>query len=336
VIGSIQGKILPEDFIKWHNSRYSSLRTIVHEQSQVVAARIQAFIEEVYESRGAGKIESVLGKMDKKELSLVLKRLSELASPLWYYDETSMPLPHNTVSEDSCYGVFDSEKTFLKKNADQQLAPGKTPPTFVPLLDPHRIKLFKIRAGVPLFALDGMEDMEHAYYKHRELDFGSSHIDKRWTSFPDLIPFEGKTQNLNKKLDLLRWFTLALAPSPFEIITENRGAFFLNYTKLVDNSTETKHLGSDYLEAISNLASNQSDLTAVTHKIREIFREHDKEIIKESLKSRIGEILKFKKRQDKNCLFLMVGYLESEILLLEEAVTGWDSFVTAMCQDYEQ
>jgi hypothetical protein len=75
--------------------------------------------------------------------------------------------------------------------------------------DPRRILLFKVKTGIPLFALAEIDDMERAYLDPNKVI--SNHIDKRWQDLPNLVPRGGDAE-------ALRWFALAQAPEPFGFI----------------------------------------------------------------------------------------------------------------------
>ena len=95
--------------------------------------------------------------------------------------------------------------------------------------DAHRILLFKVKTGIPLFALAEIDDMERAYLDPNKVI--SNHIDRRWQELPNLIPRSGDGE-------ALRWFALAQAPEPFAII-KREGAWYSMKSKngrRVDNS----------------------------------------------------------------------------------------------------
>ena len=102
-------------------------------------------------------------------------------------------------------------------------------PSMVSTRDAKRILLFKVKTGMPLFALAEMEDMERAYCDPNKII--SNHLDRRWQELPNLIPRSGDGE-------ALRWFALAQAPEPFAIIRRD-GAWYSMKSKngrRVDNN----------------------------------------------------------------------------------------------------
>ena len=104
------------------------------------------------------------------------------------------------------YGVDDAEKTVLADASFSGRVPkGRSAPSFVSTQDPQRIVLFKIKVGIPLFALRDIEDIERAYNDPDKVI--SNHVHRDWEQFPAVIPRAGDGE-------ALRWFALAQVPSP--------------------------------------------------------------------------------------------------------------------------
>jgi hypothetical protein len=134
------------------------------------------------------------------------------------------------INEFFHYGVADADTTILKESKYEAGVPkGNAKPTMVSTRDTRRILLFKVKTGIPLFALAEMEDMERAYLDPNKVI--SNHLDRRWQDLPNLIPRSGDGE-------ALRWFALAQAPEPFAII-RREGAWYSMKSKngrRVDNS----------------------------------------------------------------------------------------------------
>ncbi|HEX8616182.1 MAG TPA: hypothetical protein VF911_01240, partial [Thermoanaerobaculia bacterium] len=114
------------------------------------------------------------------------------------------------INEFYHYGVADSETSVLQEARYAAGVPkGNARPAMVSTRDAHRIVLFKVKTGLPLFALADLEDMERAYLDPNKII--SNHLDRRWNELPNLIPRSGDGESL-------RWFALAQAPEPFALI----------------------------------------------------------------------------------------------------------------------
>jgi hypothetical protein len=126
--------------------------------------------------------------------------------------------------------VADADTTILKESKYEAGVPkGNAKPSMVSTRDARRILLFKVKTGIPLFALAEIEDMERAYLDPNKVI--SNHVDKRWQELPNLVPRSGDGE-------ALRWFALAQAPEPFGFIRRD-GAWYSMKSKTgrrVDNS----------------------------------------------------------------------------------------------------
>lgn len=210
--GENRPKVAGDDFMKWyadhHNgslSQWSGLR------AADVHADIKQFVERCYEPLTSLTIDDILRRLSPEEVSQELKRLDNLAVPLWRYDVGKIPVVNQTViNEFYHYGVADADTTVLKESKIEAGVPkGQAKPSMVSTRDPRRILLFKVKTGIPLFALAEVEDMERAYLDPNKVI--SNHIHKDWKDLPNLVPRNGDGE-------ALRWFALAQAPEPFGFI----------------------------------------------------------------------------------------------------------------------
>jgi hypothetical protein len=140
---------------------------------------------------------------------------------------------------------------------------GTTDPGLVSTLDPKRITLFKVKIGVPLFALQGIEEMERAYNDPEKRV--SNHLHRDWESFPNVIPRAGDGE-------ALRWFALAQAPEPFDLITRRGEWYYIRSqsAKRTDNG-EVK-LGQGRLNAFHTFEKNRDLVREVEEKVDALTR----------------------------------------------------------------
>src|SRR5207253_2139989 len=174
-------------------------------------ADIRQFVEKCYEPLTALTMDDILSRSTPEAVSQELKRLDNLAVPLWRYDVGKIPVVNQTlINEFFHYGVADADTTVLKDARYKAGVPaGSKEPTMVSTRDAKRILLFKVKTGIPLFALAEIDDMERSYLDPSKVI--SNHVDRRWQELPNLVPRSGDGE-------ALRWFALAQAPEPFGLI----------------------------------------------------------------------------------------------------------------------
>ena len=230
--GPQRPKVLGDEFVKWYADQHgASLSQWAGLKAADVHADIQQFVEKCYEPLTSLTMDDILRRSSPDAVSQQLKRLDNLAVPLWRYDLGRIPVVNQTIiNEFFHYGVADADASVLKDARYEPGVPkGHTKPSTVSTRDAKRILLFKVKTGVPLFALAEMEDMERAYTDPNKII--SNHVDRRWQDLPNLIPRSGDGE-------ALRWFALAQAPEPFAII-RREGAWYSMKSKnarRVDNN----------------------------------------------------------------------------------------------------
>jgi hypothetical protein len=231
--GEHRPQVTGEDFVKWYADHHTngSLAQWATLRADEVQADIRQFVQKCYEPLTSLTMEDTLGRLSPEAVSQELKRVDNLAVPLWRYDAGKIPVVNQSViNEFYHYGVADADTTMLKESRYETGVPkGSTRPSMVSTREARRIVLFKVKTGIPLFALADMEDMERAYLDPNKAI--SNHIDRRWQDIPNLIPRSGDGE-------ALRWFALAQAPEPFAIIRRD-GAWYSMRSKSgrrVDNS----------------------------------------------------------------------------------------------------
>ena len=166
--------------------------------------KITAFIAERYGVLTNLSIEEALRQSTPEQAGEDLKQLWDLACPLWRYDEAKIPIEDaGTIHEDFYYGTADANVSILNDPIIQQKLPSRgKKPNIVPTGDPTRITLFRVRVGVPLFALQGIDEMKQHY---DDPSRAFKHLHKDWASFPDLIPVKQEDD------EKLRYFTLGIS-----------------------------------------------------------------------------------------------------------------------------
>lgn len=230
--GAQRPKVVGEDFVKWYADQHgASLSQWAGLRAADVHADIQRFVEKCYEPLTSLTMDDILRRSSPEAVSQQLKRLDNLAVPLWRYDVGKIPVVNQTIiNELFHYGVADADASVLKDARYEPGVPkGHTKPSTVSTRDAKRILLFKVKTGLPLFALAEMEDMERAYTDPNKII--SNHVDRRWQDLPNLIPRSGDGE-------ALKWFALAQAPEPFAIIRRD-GAWYSMKSKngrRVDNN----------------------------------------------------------------------------------------------------
>ncbi|HEX8154250.1 MAG TPA: hypothetical protein VF698_14045, partial [Thermoanaerobaculia bacterium] len=229
--GANRPKVTGDDFVKWYADHNGSLGQWAGLRAAEVHSDVRQFVEACYAPLTALTIDDILRRVSPDGVSQELKRLDNLAVPLWRYDVGKIPVVNQTViNEFYHYGVADADTTVLKESKYEAGVPkGNAKPSLVSTRDTRRILLFKVKTGIPLFALAEIEDMERAYLDPNKVI--SNHIDKRWQDIPNLVPRSGDGE-------ALRWFSIAQAPEPFGLI-KREGAWYSMKSKSgrrVDNS----------------------------------------------------------------------------------------------------
>jgi hypothetical protein len=218
--GPQRPKVTGEDFVKWYADDHAngSLSQWAGLKAAEVHADITRFVDKCYEPLTSLTMDDILRRSAPDAVSQELKRLDHLAVPLWRYDVGRIPVVNQTViNEFYHYGVADADSTTLKESRYEAGVPkGNAKPSVVSTRDPQRIVLFKVKTGIPLFALAEIEDMERAYLDPNKVI--SNHVDRRWQEIPNLIPRSGDGE-------ALRWFAVAQAPEPFALI-KREGAWY--------------------------------------------------------------------------------------------------------------
>jgi hypothetical protein len=201
-----------DDFVKWYRDELGAISNWSEMKADDVAREIETFLFKRYEKLTSLTIDDVLSKTDPSVVSEDLNRVSNLAVPLWRYESGRIPVVSTSIiSEFYHYGVSDAESTVLKDAKIRAGVPrGTAEPTFVSTRDGRRVLIFKVKTGIPLFALYDIDDLEQAYREPSKAI--SNHVDARWEDLTNLIPRSSDGE-------ALRWFAVAQEPDLFNLIS---------------------------------------------------------------------------------------------------------------------
>lgn len=271
-------EILPAEFVKWRNERDGTLAEWAVLNAEAVAREILSFVKGRYEPLTGLPIDEVLRRTDPEQVARSLHQLSRLAVPLWRYREEAIPLNNRGVIHSLyLYGVDNAETTVLKDQQIYSRVPrGETDPSFVSLQDPQRIMLFKVKVGVPLFALHGIEEMERAYNDPDKAV--SNHLHREWESFPSLIPRAGDG-------DALRWFAIAQAPDPLGLITRRGEWYYIRSKHAKKTERGEIKLGQGRLNAYTAFEKNRDLIKEVEETVDGLTRSEGEAKINALLRS---------------------------------------------------
>jgi len=276
--------ITPDEFVQWRKDTHGSLSTWIVVRDEDIAREIKDFIKERYRPLTGITIDDVLHSTDPDRVGRELGQLDHLSVPLWHYDDAEIPLKNKgIITELYHYGVADAEKTALR---DPKVAPrvprGTTELSFVSTQDPQRIMLFKVRVGVPLFALYGIDEMERAY---NDPDKNvSSHIHLAWESFPSPIP----------RVDdggALRWFALAHAPDPLGLISRRNDWYYIRSKKARRTDHGELRLDQGRIKAYEKFKSDRELVKEVEEKVDSVIRVEGQAKVKALLRAHIEDLI---------------------------------------------
>jgi len=258
-------EIVPEDFIRWYRENHGTLAVWSDMRMDDVVSQIRTFINEKYRPLTDLSIDDVLQRSSPDDISQDLRQVDRLAVPLWRYDAGQIPVVNQGIIDELYhYGVADAEQTILNDVKVSGMVPhGANKPTFVSTLDPNRITLFKVKVGVPLFALQGIDEMERAYKDPDKTV--SNHLHRDWESFLNLIPRAGDGA-------ALRWFAIAQAPAPFEIIKREGQWYYIRSQKAKKTDGGQLRLGQGRINAYTFFEKNQELVREVENMVDAITR----------------------------------------------------------------
>jgi Tubulin like len=274
-----------EDFIRWYREKSQTLTNWAEEKAESVRDEVLAFINEIYLPLTSMTVEQVLADSNPEDAGEDLQQLGKLAVPLWQYHEAEIPAKQqHVITEFYYYGVESNKTVFSNPPLANRLPKGRTNPSFVPTGEPHKVTLFRVEIGVPLFAFNGMKDMELAYLDPNKV---FKHLDRRWTNLPNLIPPEDDG-------GALRWFALALAPDPYKLIVNQRPQYIVHTDLARKLEGGVLPLGGDRKSALKAFKSNLSLVKEIADKVERITHE-DQDKARLTLEGYINQINKLLK-----------------------------------------
>ncbi|MDQ3667594.1 MAG: tubulin-like doman-containing protein [Acidobacteriota bacterium] len=275
--------ILAEEFIKWRNDQDGTLAEWTDLNAETVAREILNFVKERHEPLTGLPIDEVLRRGDPEQVEQNLNQLSRLAVPLWRYREETIPLNNRGVIHSLyLYGVEDAETTILKDPKISSRVPrGENAPSFVSMRDQQRVMLFKVRVGVPLFALHGIEEMERAYNDPDKSV--SNHLHRDWESFRGLVPRSGEG-------DALRWFAIAQAPEPLGLVTRRGEWYFIRSKQAKRTDAGELKLGQGRLNAYTAFEKNRNLIKEVEEAVDMVTRTEGEARINTLLRSYVEQL----------------------------------------------
>lgn len=282
-------KVSPDDFFTVLGGEAISVSAFPKMESPEVVAKVMAIVSKRYGDFLPHSIEAVIREMSKggqgaEQLAVDLRRLSDLADPLWSYDKSKIPLEqaNETLNESNYCGTEHGDDSLLSKHMSEYLSPNRKSMSFVKTEDPHRVFLFKVEVGVPLFALDGIAQMQRAYYKREQVVF--NHIHKDWVKFADPIP---PTKSHF-------YFSVSLVPQHFGILeVDANEQYFLNQGHVGNGSNghqngQRRLLGKGRLKAYEAFESDTKLLLDIAKRVQEVLdnnREQVRSILHEHIES---------------------------------------------------
>jgi len=272
-----------EDFFQWYRQNHGSISLWADMRDENVQLQIMEYVNERYRPLADRSIDDILRISGPENIANDLRQLNDLAVPLWRYDEARIG-SRSVIDEFYYYGVEDAASTVLADPEIQGNVPrGTTAPGLVSTLDSQRITLFKVKIGVPLFALQGIDEMERAYNDPEKTV--SNHLHRDWESFTNIIPRAGDGE-------ALRWFALAQAPEPFDLITRRGDWYYIRsqFAKRTENG-EVK-LGQGRLNAFHSFEKNRELIKEVEDRVDAVTRSKGQEEISRILREHSDRLQK--------------------------------------------
>ncbi|MBD2358509.1 tubulin-like doman-containing protein [Tolypothrix sp. FACHB-123] len=275
-------KVTGEDFIRWYREKSQTLSHWADKKAENVRDEFIEFLDETYLPLTSMTVEEVLADSNPEDAGEDLQQLGKLAVPLWQYQETEIPAKQqHVITEFYYYGVESNKTIFSTPPLASRVPKSRTNPSFVPTGEPHKVTLFRVEIGVPLFAFNGMKDMELAYL---DPDKVFKHLDRRWTNLANLIPPEDDG-------GALRWFALALATEPYKLIVNQKRQYSVYTDQARKLEGGVLPLGSDRKSAFKAFKGNQLLVKEIADKVESITHE-DQDKARLALEGYINQINK--------------------------------------------
>jgi hypothetical protein len=273
-------KIIGEDFIRWYREQYQTLTNWADKKALNVKNEILAFLYEAYRPLTSMTVEQVLADSNPEDAGEDLRQLGKLAVPLWQFEESEIPTQQqHVITEFYYYGVGENQTIFSSPPLSSRVPKGRDNPSFVPTGEPHKVTLFRVEIGVPLFAFNGMKDMELAYLDPNK---AFKHLHRNWTNFANLIPPEDDG-------GALRWFALASAPDPYKLIAKPKKEYCVHTEQAKKLEGGVLPLGETRKSALKAFKNNLPLVKEIARKVDDITYE-DKDKAKSILEKYIEQL----------------------------------------------
>lgn len=302
-------EITAEDFTRWLIEIGASASSWAEESHDEIARTIELFITERFSDLTEMPIEQVLARSTPEEIANELDKVANLAAPLWKYDEGRIPVVNRgVITELYHYGVYDSDATLLQEAKIASRIPRKqSAPAFVSTRDPKRITIFKVKVGVPLFALVDVEEMELAYQNPDKVV--SNHLHRHWESFPNVIPRGGDGESL-------RWFAIAQAPHPFNFITRKGEWYYARSQQAKRTNGGELRLGQGRVNAYQAFDKNKGLIKEIEEAVDAITRSVGESQVTEVLRGHADQLAS--QMSNGNVDPTVKEHVEGEIEAIEE------------------
>ncbi|MDZ8064769.1 MAG: tubulin-like doman-containing protein [Nostoc sp. DedQUE08] len=279
-IQSKRPKVTGEDFIRWHREQSQTLTNWSEKKAEDVKNEILKFVNEAYYPLTSMTVEQVLADSNPEDAGQDLQQLGKLAVPLWQYEVSEIPIQQqHLITEFYYYGVESNNTIFSDPPLSNRLPKGNNNPSFVPTGEPHKVMLFRVEVGVPLFAFNGMRELESAYLDPNKV---FKHLHRNWTNLANLIPPEDDG-------GALRWFALALAPDPYKLVVNQSKKYFVSTEQAKRLEGGVLPLGGDRKSAFKAFKSNLPLVKEIANKVEQITHE-DQDKAKSTLQNYINHL----------------------------------------------
>jgi hypothetical protein len=241
------------EFVNWCKEEYGSVYSFSQKTDEEVKEGVMKFVRadnlrlkdlsidyllnEALKMKSAGERGDEAKHREYLKVRQALDQLSNLAAPLWRYNESEIPLTRKNINTKLSYcGVPNGVNPPANKYKGSWLDGDNI--NFIETIDRHRLIFFNITFGIPLFALQGIKEMEQEYIAKR--DTVPCHLSSRWKNDLYLIP-----KQVNSVIG-----TFALAQVPyFNFIKRDKNDFYTVHLKDVSGLPKEIQLEKGRIEA---------------------------------------------------------------------------------------
>jgi hypothetical protein len=184
-------------FITWVQDSGGSIEALATMDAESLAQKFSEFGRSLPEVRSVASltIDDVLRGMTAEESMRYIKRLNDMAAPMWDYDEATVQSVKAT-KEILFFGVENMGTTALDREELKDNIAMTGHPFFVDVGDPERIYIYQMESGIPAFAVRGMHRYKQAFERLRRTT--PLHLEPEFNQDParDLWPDPGPAQAL--------------------------------------------------------------------------------------------------------------------------------------------